>query len=308
MRSKGVSSGGTAVVVLILLLAVVTVVYVDTNQGTPDQISSLQSVLSNLTRSSATASSVGLPLINQPPTIRTIRETWYLSTSSHQDRFDPAFIVVNQGDTVRLTLIDNDTVAHDFVVGPPYNIVVNATIPGLVNDLTKQTFRTNATNNSPGAVTRGTPGNVTATYSFVAAYAGIYEFVCTYHVQVGMFGYLVVLPNAGYAPSTSTQSTSGSTTVSGTITHVAIVAGSAGNVTNKGFTPNSMTVVIGVNNTVMWTNDDGFSHTVTANDGSFDSGYFSSGETFMYTFTTPGVYHYHCQIHPWMVGTVTVVA
>ena len=59
------------------------------------------------------------------------------------------------------TLIDNDTVAHDLVIGPPYNIVINATVPGLVNDLTQQTFTTTATNNSPGVVVQGKPGNVT---------------------------------------------------------------------------------------------------------------------------------------------------
>ena len=58
-----------------------------------------------------------LPVMNQAPTIRTVRGTGYLSPSAHQDRFDPAYIIANQGDTIRLTLIDNDTVAHDFVIG-----------------------------------------------------------------------------------------------------------------------------------------------------------------------------------------------
>ena len=30
------------------------------------------------------------------------------------------------------------------------------------------------------------------------------------------------------------------------------------------------------------------------------------GETFTFTFTTAGVYPYHCTIHPTMVGTITV--
>jgi plastocyanin len=305
MRSKGISEAAAAVVVLVLALAVVTAVYVDSTQGNSDQISSLQSEIQSLTRQGSTVSNTGLPLINQPPTIRTVRETWYLSPSSHQDRFDPSFIVVNQGDTVRLTLIDNDTVAHNFVVGPPYNIVVNATVPGLINDLTHQTFRTNATNNSPGVVVKGTPGNVSASYSFVAAYAGIYEFVCTYHVEVGMFGYLVVLPNAAYTPGQTTQ-TSESTTVAGTISHVTIVQGAGANVSNKGFTPNTITVVLGINNTVMWTNEDTAPHTVTANDGSFGSDYLSQGASYIWTFTKAGVYEYHCIIHPWMTGTVIV--
>jgi len=204
---------------------------------------------------------------------------------------------------VRLTLIDNDTVAHDFVIGPPYNIIVNATVKGLVNDLTGQVFTTPSRNNSPGVVVTGTPGNVTASYTFVAAYPGIYEFVCTYHAQVGMIGYFVVLPNEAYKLSTtSTTTSSGSAGKSVAIT---IVPG-AGVPPNKGFTPDNITVLIGVNNTVIWTNNDSSIHTVTANDGSFDSGYLNTGASYTYTFTQPGVYEYHCQVHPWMIGSVTV--
>ncbi|HKT21032.1 MAG TPA: hypothetical protein VJR06_00205, partial [Nitrososphaerales archaeon] len=206
------SSASAAAIVLVVALGAVGMVYVTSTQSSADQISSqnqqlatLQSefqALSSLAASGHAGPGTNLPVMNQAPTVRTIHETWYISPSAHQDRFDPSFIVVNQGDTVRLTLIDNDTVAHDFVVGPPYNIIVNATVPGLVNDLTGQTFTTDSRNNSPGVVVQGTPGNVTASYSFVAAYAGIYEFVCTYHAQVGMIGYLVVLPNAAFAQTT----------------------------------------------------------------------------------------------------------
>ena len=131
--------------------------------------------------------------VNQTPTTREIIIEW-MKTQSGQDRFYPDFIIVNQGDIIDLTLINNDTVAHDIVIGPPYNVVVNASVPGLYNDVTDQEFTTPALNNSPGVVVTGTPGNVSASYSFVAKYAGIYEFVCSYHIQVGMIGYLVVLP------------------------------------------------------------------------------------------------------------------
>jgi plastocyanin len=167
-------------------------------------------------------------------------------------------------------------------------------------------FRTNATNNSPGVVVKGTPGNVSATYSFVAAYAGIYEFVCTYHVEVGMFGYLVVLPNSAYRATLTTQSTSESTTVAGTVVNVAIIQGAGANVSVKGFVPDTITVVIGINNTVLWTNNDVAPHTVTANDGSFGSEDLAQGQSFIWTFTSPGIYDYHCMIHPWMTGTVIV--
>ncbi len=300
-------------------LAVVSLVYV-TSQSSADQlstqsrqISALQSELQQLAAKfslgqGASGVNLTLPVMNQPPTIRTIRETWYLSSSAHQDRFDPAFIIVNQGDTVHLTLIDNDTVAHDFVIGPPYDIIVNATVPGLINDLSGQIFTTPARDNSPGVVITGVPGNVSATYSFTAKFSGIYEFVCTYHAEVGMIGYLVVLPNAAYAPKTTTSAS----TATAAAVAVSIASGASG-YPNKGFTPDNITVVIGVNNTVSWTNNDVSIHTVTSTTvpsgaSPFDSGFLNTGATFTYTFATPGVYEYHCTIHPGMTGFVTVRA
>lgn len=314
----GLSTVEAAVVLVLLVLAIVIVVYVDAAQGNQDQItaqnqqiSELKLQLQHLTASIGNGSGLGnatsaLPVMNQPPTIRTIRETWYLSTTAHQDRFDPAFVVVNQGDRVEMTLIDNDTVAHDFVIGPPYSIVVNATVPGLINDLTGQKFTTLAKNNSPGVVVSGAPGSVQAVYSFTAKYSGIYEFVCTYHAQVGMIGYLVVLPNKAYAVN---QGVSGNGTgTSPAKSKIGILPGAGTNVTSKGFNPGSVTVVIGVNNTIQWTNNDSSPHTVTADDASFSSGNMAPGQTFIFTFLKAGVYHYHCTYHPWMTGTVTVVA
>ena len=57
---------------------------------------------------------------------------------------------------------------------------------------------------------------------------------------------------------------------------------------------------------VVWNFDDqGVAHTVTADNGSFDSGKKAGGE-FNLRFDQPGVYHYHCAIHPDMKGVVTV--
>ncbi len=311
----GIGAASAAILLLVIALGAVSTVYIVSTQGTSDQVQSqnqqisalrseLQQLASDVHGQGTGGVNLTLPVMNQPPTIRTITETWFLSTSAHQDRFDPAFVIVNQGDTVAMTLIDNDTVAHDLVIGPPYNIIVNATVPGLINDLTGQTFTTPARNNSPGVVVIGTPGNVSATLSFVARFSGIYEFVCTYHAQVGMIGYLVVLPNAGYS-TTTTQTTSGHApaTVS-----VGILSDAGTNVSSTGFSPATVTVVLGVNNTVTWTNGDTSPHTVTANGGTFNSGNLAPGQTFTWTFTAPGTYTDHCTYHPWMVGTVIVKA
>jgi len=87
--------------------------------------------------------------------------------------------------------------------------------------------------------------------------------------------------------------------------HVSIIPGAGSFAT--GYDPDNITVVIGVNNTVIWTNNDNEAHTVTASDGSFDSGNMNAGASFAYTFTTPGTYTYICTYHPWMHGYVTVI-
>ena len=70
------------------------------------------------------------------------------------------------------------------------------------------------------------------------------------------------------------------------------------------FTPSTLQVNINV--TVTWLNDDNMVHTVTADDGSFDSGDITPGAKFTHTFSNTGSYSYHCVYHSGMVGTVTV--
>ncbi len=58
---------------------------------------------------------------------------------------------------------------------------------------------------------------------------------------------------------------------------------------------------------VIWQNMDSAPHTATADDGSFDTGTLEEGKIMSETFKEPGVYTYHCRIHPTMHGTVEVV-
>ncbi|HWQ19325.1 MAG TPA: cupredoxin family copper-binding protein [Methanotrichaceae archaeon] len=73
---------------------------------------------------------------------------------------------------------------------------------------------------------------------------------------------------------------------------------------NNTFQPGSLAVPAGT--TVTWINYDPAAHTVTASDGSFDSGEILSGGRFMFTFANPGTYIYGCRIHPNMQGTIQV--
>ena len=119
---------------------------------------------------------------------------------------------------------------------------------------------------------------------------------------------------AGNQTTTSSTSTAPAVTCpSAQCANVTIISGAgspplgySGGKTTYGFSPDVVHVVIGVNNTVMWTNDDSAVHTVTSTTGLFNSGYLNPGESWTYTFTEDGTYHYHCLLHSWMSGTVEV--
>lgn len=72
------------------------------------------------------------------------------------------------------------------------------------------------------------------------------------------------------------------------------------------FKPPRVRVVIGVNNTVTWVNEDLVPHKVTSMDRDFDF-LLQPGEKISYTFTSPGTYEYFCTLHPWMNGVVEVL-
>ncbi len=58
--------------------------------------------------------------------------------------------------------------------------------------------------------------------------------------------------------------------------------------------------------TVVWTNGGQVIHSVTAEDGSFDSGQIEVGDRRGITFSTPGTFSFRCTPHPFMRGEVVV--
>lgn len=74
---------------------------------------------------------------------------------------------------------------------------------------------------------------------------------------------------------------------------------------SSAFTPISLTV--GVGEVIMVNNNDTVGHSLTADDGSFDTGVLQAGET--KTFVAPtkaGEYTFHCTLHPTMQGVLVV--
>lgn len=70
------------------------------------------------------------------------------------------------------------------------------------------------------------------------------------------------------------------------------------------FSPATLTIAVG--STVIWKNRGPVAHTVTSNDGTFDSGDLPAGGIFRFTFTKSGTFPYICNYHPYMTGTIIV--
>jgi plastocyanin len=75
-------------------------------------------------------------------------------------------------------------------------------------------------------------------------------------------------------------------------------------IANFAFSPPSLTIAAG--DTVLWTNNQNVTHTVTSDAGTELGGSLSPGATYQHIFMTANSFPYHCSIHPTMHGLVTV--
>jgi plastocyanin len=96
--------------------------------------------------------------------------------------------------------------------------------------------------------------------------------------------------SSGLAPTPATPTPSGN--------------GQSVSIINFAFSPAMLSVSVGAK--VTWTNNGSVPHTVTADQGAFDSNALSPGNSFSFTFTKAGTYTYHCKIHPSMTATIIV--
>jgi plastocyanin len=76
------------------------------------------------------------------------------------------------------------------------------------------------------------------------------------------------------------------------------------NISGMAFSASSITVTKGTK--VTWTNNDNMTHTVSADDNTFDSGDMGNSATFSHVFNTVGTFNYHCKYHSSMTGSVIV--
>ena len=73
---------------------------------------------------------------------------------------------------------------------------------------------------------------------------------------------------------------------------------------NFAYAPGRIEIAAGT--TIQWKNNDPVAHTVSATDGSFDSGLIEFGKTYRRTFTESGTYNYYCLPHTFMKGVIVV--
>ena len=96
---------------------------------------------------------------------------------------------------------------------------------------------------------------------------------------------------------------------------ITIVQG-ASLMTTGAFSPNPKTVSLAEGGEVRWVNQDGggvygggaaTAHQIMSDDAAFDTSEpFSPGQSYTVVLGQAGTYHYHCNLHPNMVGTITV--
>ena len=211
------------------------------------------------------------------------------------NQFGPKTIMVAIGGTVRWT--NNDTVPHTVTAGD--------------------------TSFDSGLIAKG------GTFERIFSAAGTYAYECAFHA--GMTGVVVAAANVTAAaaaakapakpkakPATKKKPTVNAPAKAPTTTRASGAGRGAGtggatapasaSVSMKGSTFGPKTATIRPGGTVTWINDDTVPHTVTANDGSFDSGLIAPGGRYERTFASATTVSYRCTFHPGMVGTVTVAA
>jgi nitrite reductase (NO-forming) len=154
-----------------------------------------------------------------------------------------------------------------------------------------------------------------------------------FRIHFGALGYINVVGPANPAffssikNATITQSMNMSTATTESTTNSSVSPVSNATtvfIVNFAYSPADVTVPAGT--TVTWVNQDSVGDTVTEGDPNspkqagqrvFDSsgeaangkvGLIAAGESWSYTFTTPGTYEYYCIVHPYMIGYVTVTA
>lgn len=97
-------------------------------------------------------------------------------------------------------------------------------------------------------------------------------------------------------------------------TNIEMIKGASSPEQKDNFVPKLVSIQLGIDNKVIWTNKDEVAHTVTPDkpftdkySGNFESpGVVKPGTTFEFLFTDEAKISYHCSPHPWMKGSLEI--
>lgn len=144
-----------------------------------------------------------------------------------------------------------------------------------------------------------------------AAGISIISFVIAVSMSIGYYQYFYI-PEVNAKPILPDETLSPPETA-----HVEIVEGAALESNGRFFDPREIRTTIGIDNKIIWINNDTVAHSVTSDDyvdqinGKFDSldtiGLVPPSGTYEFTFTKVGEYPYYCVPHPHMTGKVLVI-
>ncbi len=127
--------------------------------------------------------------------------------------------------------------------------------------------------------------DVGSTYAHTFEQPGTFAFVCVLHPD--MNGTVIVEGDLPASPSVPLPSGSAVPVPSGPVVSATII--------DFAFQPPQLEVAAG--STITWVNTGEYPHTVTADDGSFDSEVLLPTKTFSITMLEAGTFTYHCDVH-----------
>jgi plastocyanin len=304
-KRNGIGAGAVvaAVVVVILIAGAGYFIFAPGSSSSTTTSTSLTTTTSTTPTTSTTTTSTTTTSSTTTSTTASGAQTVTVDLpsgvgSNQQLNFSPASLTVAVGTTI--DFVSQDTATHD----------IDFTSVPTGSTVAQGTTSPNLKNGNSYTVTLTTPGT--------------YTYVCDYHnwmkgtIVVGGSGTTTTTSSTSTTSTTTSSSATSTTTKStssGSSTTVVTMPAGVGADMTATFSPATITVVVGVNNTIVWTNDDTAVHNVDFQTGPSGATLPSTSvnvrngqSTPAITLTVPGTYTYVCDYHNWMKATIVVVA
>jgi plastocyanin len=203
--------------------------------------------------------------------------------------FTLQYLTVNVGETV--TWVNNDGVSHTTTAGTP--------------------------DDGPSGEWDSQRLNQSQRFSFTFSEGGSFPYFCKIHISMTAT-VTVVEDDSGSTPTPAPTATNTPEAVSPTPTLVPETPTPAPEaatreVISEIFNYSLKDLTVNAGDTITWVNNHNAPHTVTSGtppdrfSGHWDSGIFNQSQSFSFMFNETGAFPYYCDLHPQMIGTVTVV-